>query len=164
MIGQYVHGNEPSHQIAYEYNYAAQPWKTQAMVRRILNEMYTDKPDGLSGNEDCGQMSAWYVLSTLGFYPVCPGSNQYAIGSPLFSKATIHLENGKDFTITALNNDAKNVYIQRADNNGLPYTKSYITFEDITKGGMLQFTMGNQPNQSWGSAGADIPVTEITGR
>lgn len=164
MIGQYVHGNEPSHQIAYEYNYAAQPWKTQAMVRRILNEMYTDKTDGLSGNEDCGQMSAWYVLSALGFYPVCPGSNQYAIGSPLFSKATIHLENGKDFTISALNNDAANVYIQRADWNGLPYNKSYITFEDLTKGGTLQFTMGSQPNQSWGSAAGDIPVTEITGR
>lgn len=161
MIGQYVHGNEPSHQIAYEYDYCGQPWKTQAMVRRIMNEMYQDKPDGLSGNEDCGQMSAWYVFSALGFYPVCPGSNQYAIGSPLFDKAIIHLENGNTFTIETTNNNKQNVYINKAQLNGADYTKSYFTFEDIMKGGKLQLQMRDTPNKEWGSDEQDIPVSKI---
>ena len=127
LIGQYVHGNEPSHQIAYEYNYAGQPWKTQAMVRRIMNEMYRDQPDGLAGNEDCGQMSAWYIFSALGFYPVCPGSPHYAIGSPVVDNAVIKLENGKSFTIKTKNNNAQNVYIASAKLNGKEYTKSYIS-------------------------------------
>jgi len=161
MIGQYVHGNEPSHQIAYEYNYAAQPWKTQSMVSRIMNEMYSDKPDGLSGNEDCGQMSAWYVFSALGFYPVCPGSDHYAIGSPLFKRATIHLENGKNFTIEANNNDGETFYINSAKLNGMSYTKSYLQYDDLKNGGVLQLDMSSKPNKNWGSAEGDVSVTKI---
>jgi predicted alpha-1,2-mannosidase len=161
LIGQYVHGNEPSHQIAYEYNYAGQPWKTQAMVRRIMNEMYRDQPDGLAGNEDCGQMSAWYIFSALGFYPVCPGSPHYAIGSPVVDNAVIHLENGKSFTIKTKNNNAQNVYINSAKLNGKEYTKSFLTFDDIIKGGMLELEMSNAPNTKWGSAESDVPVTKI---
>lgn len=161
MIGQYVHGNEPSHQIAYEYDYAAQPWKTQSMVRRIMNEMYRDKPDGLSGNEDCGQMSAWYVFSALGFYPVCPGSDHYAIGSPVLDKATVHLENGKTFTVTANTNQKENVYISSAKLNGANYTKSYLNYTDIANGGTLELNMSATPNKNWGSAESDVPVTKI---
>ncbi|HLP52162.1 MAG TPA: GH92 family glycosyl hydrolase [Chitinophagales bacterium] len=161
MIGQYVHGNEPSHQIAYEYNYAGQPWKTQAMVRRIMNEMYHDKPDGLSGNEDCGQMSAWYIFSALGFYPVCPGSEQYAIGSPVVDKASIHLENGNHFSITVNDNQPKNVYISSVKLNGSDYAKSYLTYTDITNGGTLEINMSAEPNKNWGSGEGDVPVQGI---
>ena len=161
LIGQYVHGNEPSHQIAYEYNYAGQPWKTQAMVRRIMTEMYRDQPDGLAGNEDCGQMSAWYIFSALGFYPVCPGSEQYAIGSPVVDNAVIKLENGKSFTIKTKNNNAQNVYIASAKLNGKDYTKSYISYEDISAGGILELEMSNTPNIKWGSGEQDVPVTKI---
>jgi predicted alpha-1,2-mannosidase len=161
MIGQYAHGNEPSHHIAYLYNYAAQPFKTQHMVRRIMNELYTDKPDGLCGNEDCGQMSAWYVFSAVGFYPVCPGSSQYAIGSPAGDKAVIHFANGKSFTVTAKNNSKQNVYIQSAKLNGSNYTKCYIDYADLMLGGELELTMGNQPNPAWGSGNNDVPVTKI---
>jgi predicted alpha-1,2-mannosidase len=161
MIGQYVHGNEPSHQIAYEYNYAGQPWKTQAMTHKIMNEMYHDQPDGLAGNEDCGQMSAWYVLSALGFYPVCPGSDHYAIGSPLFDKAVVHLENGKSFSIQTQGNAAGKPYIQSATLNGAAYNKSFLKFEDIANGGALEFNMSAEPNKSWGSGEGDVPVTKI---
>ncbi|MCX6197986.1 MAG: GH92 family glycosyl hydrolase [Bacteroidetes bacterium] len=161
MIGQYVHGNEPSHQIAYEYNYAGQPWKTQSMVRRIMNEMYHAAPDGLSGNEDCGQMSAWYVFSALGFYPVCPGSDHYAIGSAVLDKATIHLENGKSFTVTANANQKENVYISSAKLNGANYTKSYLLYDDLKNGGTLHLEMSGEPNKNWGSSEGDIPVTKI---
>lgn len=161
MIGQYVHGNEPSHQIAYEYDYAGQPWKTQAMIRRIMKEMYTDQPDGLSGNEDCGQMSAWYVFSSMGFYPVCPASDQYAIGSPLFDKATLHFENGKTFTVQTTNNHLGNSYIQSATLNGSSYPNSYLTYDDIVKGGVLEFNMGSKPNTAWGSGENEVPVTKV---
>ena len=161
LIGQYVHGNEPSHQIAYEYDYAAQPWKTQSMVRRIMNEMYHLLPDGLAGNEDCGQMSAWYIMSALGFYEVCPGSDHYAIGSPIVSNATIHLENGKSFVVKTMNNSKTNVYIKSAKLNGVAYNKSYLLYEDVAKGGVLEFTMQAEPNKNWGSGPAEIPVTKI---
>jgi len=161
LIGQYVHGNEPSHQIAYEWNYAGQPWKTQSMVRKIMYEMYTDKPDGLAGNEDCGQMSAWYILSALGFYSVCPASDHYAIGSPLFEKAVIHFENGKSFTITSTNSGKSNSYIQSAKLNGVPYSKSFLKYDDVINGGNLDFDMGSKPNKQWGSRDIDIPVTKI---
>jgi len=161
LIGQYVHGNEPSHQIAYEWNYAGQPWKTQSMVRKIMYEMYTDKPDGLAGNEDCGQMSAWYILSALGFYSVCPASDHYAIGSPLFEKAVIHFENGKSFTITSRNSGKSNSYIQSAKLNGVPYSKSFLKYDDVINGGNLDFDMGSKPNKQWGSRDIDIPVTKI---
>ena len=161
LIGQYAHGNEPSHQIAYEYDYAGQPWKTQAMIRRIDNEMYRDQPDGLSGNEDCGQMSAWYIFSAMGFYPVCPGSNHYAIGSPAVDKAVINMENERSFTIKANNNSKANIYIQSAKFNGAPYTRSYITYDMINKGGEIEFEMGPAPNKNWGSSENDVPVTRI---
>ncbi|HWB63138.1 MAG TPA: GH92 family glycosyl hydrolase [Chitinophagales bacterium] len=161
MIGQYAHGNEPSHQLLYEYDYAGQPWKAQAMARRVMTELYHDKPAGLSGNEDCGQMSAWYVMSALGIYEVCPGGNEYAIGSPLFDKAIIHFENGKTFTIKTNNKSAQNVYINSASLNGNSYNKSYITYEDVTNGGTLEFNMSAQPNTNWGSGPNDVPVTTI---
>jgi predicted alpha-1,2-mannosidase len=125
--GQYAHGNEPSHQIAYEYDYTGQPWKTQAMVRRIMTELYRDQPDGLEGNDDCGQMSAWYIFSALGFYPVCPGSDQYAIGSPMVDKAVMHFENGKQLTIHVNSNGKGNPYISSARLNGSAYDKCYLT-------------------------------------
>ncbi|MCK9617463.1 MAG: GH92 family glycosyl hydrolase [Lentimicrobiaceae bacterium] len=158
LIGQYVHGNEPSHHMAYLYNYAEQPWKTQAMVHRIMKEMYTAAPDGLCGNEDCGQMSAWLVLSAMGFYPVTPAADEYAIGTPMFKKVTLHLENGKDFSIEAKNLDANNYYIQSATFNGKAYNKCFITYEMIEKGGKLIFNMSTQPNKEWGK---EVPVAEI---
>jgi len=162
LIGQYVHGNEPSHHMAYLYSFAGAPWKTQEKARQIMDELYNDKPDGLCGNEDCGQMSAWYVLSALGFYPVTPGSDVYILGSPLVGKATLTLENGKTFVVTATNNSAENRYIQSATLKGRKYTKSYITHQDIMKGGELVLEMGPQPNKSWGSGKNDIPVSRIT--
>ena len=162
LIGQYAHGNEPSHHIAYLYDYAGQPWKTQAMVHKIMNEMYTDKPAGLAGNEDCGQMSAWYVLSAMGFYSVTPGSPVYAIGSPLLREATIHLENGKTFVIQAKNLSDKNIYIQSARLDKKPYNKSYLAQQTIMQGGKLVFTMGDKPNRAWGSGKKEVPVSQIT--
>jgi predicted alpha-1,2-mannosidase len=161
LIGQYAHGNEPSHHIAYLYNFVGQPWKTQQKVDHIIKNFYKNEPDGLIGNEDCGQMSAWAVLSSMGFYSVCPGTNQYLIGKPSFDEVTINLENGKQFTINAINLSDKNIYIQSATLNGVPYTKSFIMQEDIINGGNLTLTMGNKPNKAWGSSEADIPVTAI---
>ncbi len=161
LIGQYAHGNEPSHNIAYEYDYAAQPWKTQKMARRITTQLYNDHPDGLCGNDDCGQMSAWYVFSAMGFYPVCPGSNQYAIGSPVGDKVVMHFDNGNSFTITAKNNGKENVYIQSAKLNGSNYTKCYLDYTDLMHGGELELIMGNQPNTNWGAGDNDVPVTKI---
>lgn len=161
LVGQYAHGNEPSHQIAYEYDYTGQPWKTQSRVRYIMKNLYRDQPDGLEGNDDCGQMSAWYVFSAVGFYPVCPGSDEYAIGSPLVSKAVIHFENGNSFTVKTVNNAAGNVYISAAKLNGVNYTKSYIRYEDLVKGGEIEFTMSDTPNKNWGSAEGDVPVSKI---
>ena len=117
MIGQYAHGNEPSHHMAFLYNYVGAPWKTQYWTRRILKELYQPTPEGLSGNEDCGQMSAWYIMSSLGIYPLCPGSDHFNLTSPLFDKATINLANGKSLTITA-NNPNKNIYINKVTLNG----------------------------------------------
>jgi predicted alpha-1,2-mannosidase len=174
LIGQYAHGNEPSHHIAYLYNFTGAAYKTQAMVHRILNDMYHDTPDGLEGNEDCGQMSAWYVLSALGFYPVTPGTTDYIIGTPLFDKTVINLENGKQFIIKAdvQNNNAakssstrgrreleRSFYIQSAKLNHKPHTKSYISYFDITNGGSLNFVMGTNPS-AFGRV--DFPSTAIT--
>lgn len=160
LIGQYAHGNEPSHHMAYLYNFINKPHKTQEKVREILTTLYTNEPDGISGNEDCGQMSAWYVLSSMGFYAVTPGSNTYIIGAPLFEKATIHLENRNTFTIQAKNLSDKNKYIASAKLNGDPHPYSYITHEDITKGGSLVFEMTDKPSL-WATDNAHIPSTEI---
>ena len=160
LIGQYAHGNEPSHHMAYLYNYAGAPWKTQAIVRQILDTLYDDQPNGLSGNEDCGQMSAWYILSAMGFYQVCPGTPDYAIGTPIFDKVTINLENGKKFTVKAINPSSENKYIQSVTLNGAPYSKSYFTHQDILDGAELVFTMGASPNKGWGSDLKDRPASE----
>jgi len=159
LIGQYAHGNEPSHHIAYLYNFTGTAHKTQAMIHRIMRDMYHDTPDGLEGNEDCGQMSAWYVLSALGFYPVTPGTTDYIIGTPLFSSATIKLENGRTFTIKANGINKENFYIQSAKLNDVSHTRSFISHFDIEKGGSLQFTMGNTAS-SFGTT--DFPSTAIT--
>jgi len=141
IIGNYVHGNEPSHHVAYLYNWTDEPWKTQDHVRMILRKMYLPTPAGLSGNDDCGQMSAWYILSALGFYPVAPGSENYSLGSPAIDKATLHLENGKTFTVTAKNQGDKNVYVRKVMLNGKTLDRDYITHTEIMNGGELVFFM-----------------------
>ena len=158
LIGQYAHGNEPSHHMAYLYNYAGQPWKTQERVSEILETMYQNAPDGLSGNEDCGQMSAWYVLSSIGFYPVCPGSNQYVIGTPLFDNVSINLENGNQFKISR---SGKGKYVQSATLNGQSFETSFITHEQISAGGKLEFQMRTKPNKSWGVDKENQPTSSI---
>ena len=150
LIGQYAHGNEPSHHMAYLYTYAGQPRKTQAMVRRIMDTMYSARPDGLSGNEDCGQMSAWYVLSALGFYPVTPGSTQYVIGSPRFDRATIRLENGREFVIR-VSGVADGPYIRRLRLNGVDHPGASIDHAVLMAGGELSFELGADPNTAWGA-------------
>lgn len=150
MIGQYAHGNEPSHHTTYMYAYSGQPYKIADKVRYINNELYTDKPDGLSGNEDCGQMSAWHIFSSLGFYPVNPSNGAYVFGSPLFDKASIALPENKKFTIIAKENSDQNIYIQSVELNGKDYKYSYITHKDIVQGGELIFNMGPKPNKNFG--------------
>lgn len=152
LIGQYAHGNEPSHHIAYMFNRAGKPWRTQYWVRHILDTQYNTTPNGLSGNEDCGQMSAWYVFSSMGLYPMNPASGEYEIGSPIFEKATINLQGGKAFVIEAENVSNKNFYIQSATLNGVPFNKTAITHQQIVQGGILHFVMGSEPNKNWGLA------------
>ncbi len=147
MIGQYAHGNEPSHHVGYLYNYIDKPWKTQRIIRDITVSQYKNKPDGHCGNEDCGQMSSWYILSSLGFYPVNPAQGVYAIGSPLFDKAVISIENNKTFTIKTINNSEENKYIQKIELNGKRLDRYYITHKEIMQGGKIIFTMGNTPNK-----------------
>lgn len=159
LIGQYAHGNEPSHHIAYLYDYVGQPWKTQEMTRRLLHEMYQPTPGGISGNEDCGQMSAWYLLSAMGFYQVNPSWGVFAFGSPLFENVKIELPGKKNFTIETIHNSDENIYIQSVELNGKTYSKSYIQYEDIMKGGTLRFYMGNKPNYQFGAASQTRPFT-----
>lgn len=161
LIGQYAHGNEPSHHMAYLYNYVNEPYKTQKMVAQILKDMYHNAPDGLSGNEDCGQMSAWYVLSSIGLYQVCPGNNQFSIGCPLFNEVGITLENGKTFTVKTINRNDKNIYIQYAYLNGKKYNKSYIDYRDIMNGVTLEIKMDSVPNLNWGASDDEVPVTSV---
>lgn len=161
LIGQYAHGNEPSHHMAYLYNFVNKPHKTQEKVHQILTELYKNDSDGVSGNEDCGQMSAWYVLSSMGFYSVTPGSNEYVIGTPLFDKATINLESGKEFTIVANNLSDINFYIENVKLNGKDLDVTYLKHDDIVNGGTLEFTMTDNP-AIWGSKESQEPKTEIT--
>jgi len=161
LIGQYAHGNEPSHHMAYLYNYVGQPWKTQSRVRQIMDQFYKPDPAGLIGNEDCGQMSAWYVLSAAGFYPVTPGSTIYVIGSPLFPEARINLENGKSFVVRGVGVSERNVYIQSATLNKKPYTKSFLQHSDLMAGGELVLRMGSQANPNWGTGAGNEPVSRI---
>ncbi len=157
LIGQYAHGNEPSHHIIYLYPYAGQPWKTAEKVRFIMDKFYTDKPDGIIGNEDVGQMSAWYILSSLGFYQVNPSSGIFVFGSPLFNEATVKLAAGKTLHIVAKNNSAQNIYIQSASFNGKKFSHAYITYQELAQGGDLTFEMGSKPGTTWGVAPADRP-------
>lgn len=150
LIGWYAHGNEPSHHVAYLYAYAGQPWRTQARLGHIMQTQYAARPDGLAGNDDLGQMSAWYVFTALGFYPVTPGSNQYIIGRPFLPRAQLNLPNGKQFTISAEGLDDAHPYIGTATLNGKPLTRAYITHEEILAGGELKFTMRAEPNRDWG--------------
>ncbi len=161
LIGQYAHGNEPSHHISYMYAWVGQQWKSAEKVREICTTMYNDQPDGLCGNEDCGQMSAWYVFSSMGFYPVNPANGAYVFGSPLFDEAEIELPEGKAFKIVAENNSKENIYIQSARLNGQPYEKTYITHKDILKGGELVFMMGNEPNPEFGKKMANRPKSIV---
>ena len=156
-IGQYVHGNQPSHHVAYLYNYSGEPWKTQQRVRQVCEELYRIGPGGLCGNEDMGSLSSWYVLSAMGFYPVTPGNPVYVIGSPLFSRITIDTGRDKTFIIDALNNNQKNKYIQSAILNGKPINRTWLTHKEITDGGILVFQMGPEPNKKWGSKPEDAP-------
>lgn len=149
---RYWHGNEPCHQVAFMFNYAGQPWKTQREVRHIMETEYMNEPGGLSGNDDAGQMSAWYMFAAMGFYPVCPGTPYYMLSSPSFARMSINLENGKQFTVIADGSSKENIYIQSAKLNGAVYDKNYITHEDIIQGGTLMFVMGPNPNKAWASS------------
>ena len=156
MTGQYAHGNEPSHHVIYMYNYAGRPDKAAPMLRKMLNEMYLDQPDGLSGNEDVGQMSAWYILSSVGLYQVDPVGGRFVIGSPLFDKATVNVGGGKTFTVVAKNNSDKNIYVQSARLNGKTLKNSYVDFNDIRHGGTLELVMGPKPSK-WATTTACLP-------
>ena len=158
-MGNYAHGNQPIQHMIYLYNYAGEPYKSQSKIREVLTKLYTPTPDGYCGDEDNGQTSAWYVFSALGFYPVTPGVDQYVIGSPLFKKARIELENGNVFTITSDGNGAGNPYIQEAELNGKSYSNTYLGYDDIQKGGHLKFKMGDQPNREWGNAAGNTPYS-----
>ena len=159
-LGQYAHGNQPIQHMIYLYDYAGAPYKAQKWIRTVMEKLYEPTPDGLCGDEDNGQTSAWYVFSALGFYSVCPAANEYVIGTPMFKKATIHLESGKDFVIDAPNNSDENFYIQSA-NMGMfnKFTKTYLTHKQITDGGKITFKMGPEPNTQWGSAPEDAPYS-----
>jgi predicted alpha-1,2-mannosidase len=149
MIGQYAHGNEPSHHVIYLFNAIGQPWKTQKYAAEVMHELYKNTPAGLCGNEDCGQMSAWYVFSAMGFYPVDPISGKYEIGTPMYPEMKMHLANGKTFTILAPAVSKENIYIQSVKLDGKPYDKSYITHEQIMNGSIFEFEMGNKPGKVW---------------
>ena len=157
MVGQYAHGNEPSHHVAYLYDYAGAAYKTQARVRDLLDHQYDNQPDGLSGNEDCGQMSAWYVISALGFYAVNPASGNYVFGSPLFDKATLQLAGGKTLVIELKRESASDKYIQSVELNGKSYDKVWFRHSDVAAGGKLVLHMGSRPNPSFGASEADAP-------
>jgi predicted alpha-1,2-mannosidase len=159
-IGEYWHGNEPGHHLPYLFDYVGEPWKTQYLTHKILTELYRNEKDGLAGNEDCGQMSAWYILSSLGFYPVAPGQKIYAIGSPLFRKAVIHLENGKSVRINTQNNSPSNFYIQSAKLNGKDYPNSFLKHDDLMNGAEISFSMGASPNKSWAAKSENRPYSE----
>ena len=159
LVGQYAHGNEPSHHMAYLYSYVGQPWKTQEWTRRLLDEMYQPTPEGIIGNEDCGQMSAWYILSAMGFYPVCPGTDQYVLGAPYLPYMKVRLENGKTFEVKANKVSDKNRYVKAVKLNGKPYTKGYITQDDIMNGGTLTFEMTSSPNKKRLFNGEDRPYS-----
>jgi predicted alpha-1,2-mannosidase len=157
--GQYAHGNQPIQHMIYLYNYAGAPWKAQSRVREMMAKLYNSTENGYPGDEDQGQTSSWYVLSAMGFYSVCPGTDEYVLGSPVFRKTTITLENGKQFVIEAGTNSQQNVFIQSAKLNGANYSKNYIRYQDIVNGGILKLEMSNQPNKSRGLSSDDLPYS-----
>jgi predicted alpha-1,2-mannosidase len=161
LIGQYAHGNEPSHHITYLYAYIGKPWKTAEKVRYIMDNFYTDKTDGIIGNEDVGQMSAWYVLSAMGFYPANPANGLYVFGSPVVNEATLNVGGGKKFHIIVKSNSSVNKYILGVILNGVLYKKSYLAHADIVKGGELVIIMGDKPGTTWGVAPIDRPVSNV---
>jgi predicted alpha-1,2-mannosidase len=161
LIGQYAHGNEPSHHTAYMYSYLGQPWKTQKYIHQILNEKYDNTPDGICGNEDTGQMSAWYVLSSIGFYPVRHGDGTYIIGSPSYKKVSINLPEGKQLILTTNNLSSANIYIQSVTIDGKPYNKAYFQHNDLMQGGKIVFEMGSEPNPCWGTDEVNLPPSMI---
>ena len=159
LIGWYAHGNEPSHHVAYLYAHAGQPWRTQARLKQIMDTQYAARPDGLAGNDDLGQMSAWYVFTALGFYPVTPGSNQYIIGRPFLPQATLNLPDGKRFSIVATGLDAAHTYVGSVSLNGKPLDRAYVTHQEIVAGGELRFTMQAEPNKTWAADVAKLPYS-----
>lgn len=159
LIGQYAHGNEPSHHIAYMYNFVGEPWKTQEKVRTIIETLYSDKEEGYSGNEDCGQMSAWAVWSMTGFFPANPANGEYVFGSPIFDEVSIKVPGNKRMTIKTRNSSRENKYIQSVSLNGKPYSRTYISHADLMKGGVLEFVMGPNPNKKWGVDNSSWPAT-----
>lgn len=161
-MGNYAHGNQPIQHMIYLYNYAKQPWKAQKHVREVMTKLYTPTPDGYCGDEDNGQTSAWYVFSSMGFYPVTPGTTQYVIGSPLFDKVTMTLQDGKKFVINADDNNKENIYIQDVNMNNAPYNKSWLDHHEIQAGGSLDFSMGNKPNKTWATADDSVPFSMST--
>ena len=158
-MGNYAHGNQPIQHMIYLYNYVGEPWKAQYWLRQVMNRMYTPNPDGYCGDEDNGQTSAWYVFSALGFYPVCPGTDEYVLGAPLFKKATLHFENGNTLVLDAANNSAENLYIHTLKLNGVNYSKNYLRHDDLQKGGIFTFEMGNKPNIKRGVKSDDFPYS-----
>ncbi len=158
-MGNYAHGNQPIQHMIYLYNYAGEPWKAQYWLRQVMNRMYTPTPDGYCGDEDNGQTSAWYVFSALGFYPVAPGTTQYVLGAPLFKKAILHFENGKNLVINAPENSDKNIYIESMSFNGKEYTKNYLEHFELLKGGVLDIKMGDKPNMNRGVNPEDFPYS-----
>lgn len=158
-MGNYAHGNQPIQHMIYLYDYAGQPWKAQYWLRQVMDRMYTPSPDGYCGDEDNGQTSAWYVFSALGFYPVCPGTDEYIVGAPLFKKATLHFENGNSLVIDAPNNSKKNSYVNSPNVNGTDYTKNYLHHEDLFKGDTIKVDMRNRPNTERGTKEGDIPYS-----
>ncbi len=158
-MGQYAHGNQPIQHMVYMYNYGGEPWKAQQHVRDIMDKLYTAAPDGYCGDEDNGQTSAWYVFSALGFYPVCPASDQYVLGTPLFKSVNLHLDNGKTVSIKADNNSRENFYVKNLNVNGRPYSKTYVTHSDLLKGMKMDYTMDSKPNTARGTADSDAPYS-----
>ena len=160
-MGNYAHGNQPAQHVLYLYDWACQPWKAQYWIDRVRDELYKATPDGYCGDEDNGQTSAWYVFSSLGFYPVCPASDQYALGTPLFGKTVVHLENGKDVTIKAKNTD-EGPYIKSMKINGKTWNHNYINYEDLMNGADIEFTLSAEPNCKRGTSAEDKPYSYST--
>jgi predicted alpha-1,2-mannosidase len=159
LIGWYAHGNEPSHHVAYLYSYAGQPWRAQSRLKQIMDTQYADRPDGLAGNDDLGQMSAWYVFTALGFYPVAPGSAEYIIGRPFLPKAVLNLPNGKTFRITTEGMGKGHEYVGSVTLNGKPLNRTFLRHAEILAGGELHFTLQAAPNKAWPGEGAEQPYS-----